>query len=105
MEFDSNFQFDHNFNLPPQLETESQHEATLNSTAPKTFFPYQHVSVSQTLPPFRTTHSQVSDFRQFNTDSQVSGKKLNGKEKFTSQLEGVTPGTSWNPQFGVRLTE
>src|SRR6266498_1659438 len=104
-DLDSTIQLDHNFNLPQRAkEFNFQTESALNSAASNVFNPYQHVPISQSGTPFRTAQSHVSDFRQFNTDFPVPGKKQNDQETYGPQFDKASPWTKWDLHFGEQHT-
>lgn len=99
-DLNSTLELDQNFNFPQKTKGIGfQPEPALNSDPLNDFIPYQHLSISQTGPPFQTTKSHVSDFRQFNTDYPVPGKKENHKETCEPQIDKLPPWTKWDAHF------
>ena len=100
-DLNSTLELDQNLNFPQKARgINFLAGPALNSDASKDFIPYQHLSISQTGPPFQTTQSRVSDFRQFNTDFPAPGKKENDKETYGPQIDKLPPWTKWDVHFG-----
>lgn len=87
-----------------------QHEPDASSILSFPYSSFGDIPMSQTGSPFRTAQSQKSNFRQYDTDSLVSGKKQKDNATHGPQPEEKYPGTDWGiqfnaHQFGVSLTE
>jgi hypothetical protein len=76
LDFKPNLQFNQSFDSTQQTTAfDFQNGHVASSISPYSFSPLVHMPISQTGPPFKSRQSQVSDFRQYRTDDQFSGRK------------------------------
>ena len=98
-DFESDLTFNQSFNSTHQTNRFGfQNDHVASSISPYSFSPSVHMPVSQTGPPFKPRQLQVSDFRQYNTDAQFSGRKSAGSIELafpSKQAEG--------PLYGAQL--
>lgn len=100
-DFESNLQFHQNYHSTEQTNSFAfQNDRAASSISPYSFSPLVHLPISQTGPPFKSRQSQVSDFRRYNTDDQVSGRKSLKNEAVGRTFE-LAQGPLGAYQFGV----
>jgi hypothetical protein len=97
-DFDSDLQFNQTFSSTYQTNKFGfQNDHVASSIGPYSFLTSVDVPVSQTGPPFKSRQLQVSDFRQYNTDAQFSGRKRVGSKGLAFPSKRAE-----EPQYGVQ---